>query len=122
MLPPAYAKQKSKSQKHKKISPGLAKKVQRGKDLPPVWQKKLAKGEVLSEELYVNAEPLSEKEKSKLPSSPAGTKLLKILQIFFISTTPLSFSSYLSHNPKLIHILKWDNKYFQFQSGQKIKD
>ena len=78
MLSPAYAKQKDKGQKHKKLPPGLAKKLQRGGNLPPGWQKKLAKGEVLSEELYLHSEPLSEKEKSKLPPSPAGTKLLKI--------------------------------------------
>ncbi len=78
MLSPAYAKQKSKGKKHKELPPGLAKKVQSGKDLPPGWQKKLVKGEVLIEELFVHAKPLSEKEKSKLPLSPAGTKLLKI--------------------------------------------
>ena len=78
IVSPAYAKQKNKGKKHKSLPPGLAKKLQRGKELPPGWQKKLVKGEVLSDELYKDAEPLSEKEKSKLPPSPAGTKLLKI--------------------------------------------
>ena len=78
MLSPVYAKQKGKGQKHKKLPPGLAKKLERGQSLPPGWQKKLAKGEVLSDELYGHAEPLTKKEKSELPPSPAGTKLLKI--------------------------------------------
>lgn len=78
MLSPVYAKQNKKDKKHKNLPPGLAKKVERGEKLPPGWQKKLAKGEVLDAKVYANAEPLSEKEKNKLPPSPAGTKLLKI--------------------------------------------
>ena len=78
ILSPAYAKQGDTGKKHKKLPPGLAKKVSRGKQLPPGWQKKLAKGEVLDYEVYQNAVPLSKEERAKLPPSPAGAKLLKI--------------------------------------------
>ena len=78
ILSPAYAKQGDKGNKHKKLPPGLAKKVSSGKQLPPGWQKKLAKGQVLDYEVYQNAVPLSKEERAKLPPSPIGTKLLKV--------------------------------------------
>lgn len=74
---PAMAKDSGK--KHKRLPPGLAKKVERGGELPPGWQKKVAAGEVLDEDLYKKAKPLSEDEGRKYSStSKAGTKLLKI--------------------------------------------
>ena len=36
----------------KKNPPGLQKNAETGKPLPPGWQKKLAKGEVLDKEIY----------------------------------------------------------------------
>jgi len=42
----------AKNDKGKQLPPGLQKKVARGEPLPPGWQKKLAKGEVLDQRVY----------------------------------------------------------------------
>lgn len=44
---PAYGKGNEKP-----LPPGLAMKQARGGELPPGWQKKLAKGDVLDDEIY----------------------------------------------------------------------
>jgi len=38
--------------KHKRLPPGLRKKLERGGALPPGWQKKVARGEVLDIRVY----------------------------------------------------------------------
>jgi hypothetical protein len=43
--PPAHAKKEA-------LPPGLQKNAERGKPLPPGWQKKLAVGDVLDEDIY----------------------------------------------------------------------
>ena len=74
---PALAKN-NKHKKQKRLPPGLAKKVERGGELPPGWQKKVAAGEVLDEEFYARAKPLSREESRKYPAGKVGTRILKI--------------------------------------------
>lgn len=56
----------------------LAKKLARGGTLPPGWQMKVARGEVMDYEIYNTAKPLPDKILRKLPSIPKGTVLLKV--------------------------------------------
>ena len=53
-------------------------KVARGAKLPPGWQKKIARGEVLPETVYKQAQPLPEVVIRKLPPPPAGTILVTL--------------------------------------------
>jgi hypothetical protein len=62
-----------KGKKSKGLPPGLAKKVAHGGDLPPGWQKKCVRGEILSEELYKQSHSLPQGLIVKLPPPPVGT-------------------------------------------------
>jgi len=42
----------AKNNKNKPLPPGLQKNVEQGKPLPPGWQKKLAKEEIMDEDVY----------------------------------------------------------------------
>jgi len=63
----------------------LTKKVAPGAKLPPGWQKKIARGEVLPQTIYAQAQPLPEVVIRTLPPPPAGTMLVtldgKVLRI-----------------------------------------
>ena len=48
----AFATKAKEKNKHKQLPQGLQMKVDRGGALPPGWQKKLVKGEVLEESVY----------------------------------------------------------------------
>ena len=48
------------------------------KALPPGWQKKIARGEVLPQTVYAQAQPLPEVVIRKLPPPPAGTILVTL--------------------------------------------
>jgi len=60
-------------------------KAARGAKLPPGWQKKMARGEVLPQTVYAQAQPLPEVVIRTLPPPPAGTMLVtldgKVLRI-----------------------------------------
>jgi len=53
-------------------------KVVPGTKLPPGWQKKIARGEILPETVYKQAQPLPEVVIRKLPPPPAGTILVTL--------------------------------------------
>jgi hypothetical protein len=53
-------------------------KVAHGTKLPPGWQKKIVRGEVLPETVYKQAQPLPEVVIRKLPPPPAGTILVTL--------------------------------------------
>ena len=55
-----------------------ARKVTRGAKLPPGWQKKIVRGEVLPETVYRQAQPLPEVVIRQLPPPPAGTILVTL--------------------------------------------
>jgi len=54
------------------------KKAAHGAKLPPDWQKKIARGEILPETVYRQAQPLPEVVIRKLPPPPAGTMLVTL--------------------------------------------
>jgi len=66
-----------------KLPPGFTKKA----DLPPGWEKKCLKGEILPEPAFAQAEPLPREVTAKLPTGPKGTILLamegKIMRLMF---------------------------------------
>ncbi len=69
---------KNNKVKKKSLPHGLAKKLARGGTLPPGWQMKVARGEVMDYEAYNNANPLPEKLLRRLSSIPEGTVLLLV--------------------------------------------
>ena len=53
-----WTQQQAVSKKHKKLPPGLQKKVERGGQLPPGWKQKLVIGTFLNPDLETHATPL----------------------------------------------------------------
>ena len=63
---------------HKKLPPGLQKKLARGKALPPGWQKKVAPGRALDYHVYRQGESLPDVLLRRLPPPPAGSEILRV--------------------------------------------
>lgn len=59
--------------KSKGLPRGLAKKVERGGNLPPGWQRRCVRGEIMPIEVYQHCEPLPPEVVVKLPATPPGT-------------------------------------------------
>ena len=57
---------------------GLDKQLTRGHSLPPGWQRKVTPGKRLDYHLYRQAEPMPGELLRRLPSSPAGTTVIRI--------------------------------------------
>jgi len=72
------AAQSKKSGPAKAPPPGAAKKGTSSAKLPPGWQKKIVRGEVLPQTVYAQAQPLPEVVLQKLPPPPAGTILVTL--------------------------------------------
>jgi hypothetical protein len=70
--------QSKKSMANKALPPGLAKKGAPATKLPPGWQKKITRGEVVPQTVYAQAQPLPEVVIRKLPPPPAGTILVML--------------------------------------------
>ncbi|MBQ0784246.1 MAG: hypothetical protein KBT66_08450 [Amphritea sp.] len=72
--------------KQKRIPPGLQKKLERGGQLPPGWENKVAVGELLDEDLYSRSEPLPDELDSVLgrvvgeEHRRIGHKVIKVLE------------------------------------------
>ena len=68
-----------------------AKQAARGAKLPPGWQKKIARDEILPETVYRQAQPLPEVVIRTLPPPPAGTTLVilddKVLRLLEATRT-----------------------------------
>jgi hypothetical protein len=64
--------------KAKGLPSGLAKKRAQGGALPPGWEKKCVKGEIMPAQVYGHAQPLPPEIIVKLPSPPEGTILISI--------------------------------------------
>ncbi|SDP67700.1 hypothetical protein [Desulforhopalus singaporensis] len=77
MVAPAFAKN-DKEKKHKKLPPGLHKKLERTSELPPGWRKKIMKGEILDHDLYEigRNHPVDIGEYSLKPE--VGTRVMRI--------------------------------------------
>lgn len=67
-----------KKEKHKKLPPGLQKKLQRGGELPPGWQAKVSRGEVLDAGLLSHTRPLPGDLSRRLPVLRSGEEMLRI--------------------------------------------
>ncbi len=64
--------------KHKKLPPGLRKKLDRGGQLPPGWQKKMTRWEVMDADVYRHSTRLPEHIARQLSGSPAGTSIRRV--------------------------------------------
>ena len=62
----------------KRCRPDSPKKWRGVKKLPPGWQEKIARGEVLPQTVYAQAQPLPEVVIRTLPPPPAGTILVTL--------------------------------------------
>lgn len=69
---------RNKPKKAKKLPKGLQKKYERTGQLPPGWEMKLARGEVLPSDIYIHARPLPPELIRRLPIGPVGSKILEI--------------------------------------------
>src|SRR5882762_2011830 len=58
-----------------KLPPGLAPKIMRA-DMPPNWEKKLKRGEVLPDVVLQDAQPLPRELTARLPTGPKGSIML----------------------------------------------
>jgi len=70
--------QSKKSVAGKALAPGATKKGAPAVKLPPGWQKKITRGEVIPQTVYAQAQPLPEVVIRKLPPPPAGTILVTL--------------------------------------------
>jgi hypothetical protein len=73
-----HGKKDKKAKKQKALPAGLKKKVELGGELPPGWQKKVARGEVLDNDLYLTSKGLPQDVLDQLPNSPDGTIIRQI--------------------------------------------
>lgn len=64
--------------KQKQLPKGLKKKYERTGELPPGWEKKLQRGEVLSEDVYRYGRPLPYDLRQRLPIGPTGSKIIEV--------------------------------------------
>jgi hypothetical protein len=64
--------------KQKALPKGVARKVERGGNLPPGWQNKCVRGRIMPVEVYRHCEPLPREVAVKLPAPPAGTIIVTI--------------------------------------------
>jgi len=64
----------------KKLPPGLQKNAERGKPLPPGWAKKLAKGEVLDQEIYQHSKIVVPVDSHGLITVNIEGKLVKLYE------------------------------------------
>ena len=76
MAGPAYAKKDKGNQ----LPPGLQKKVARGGDLPPGWQKKLARGEVLDRQVFDHGTVVSRDKDKGLVTIKVEGKIIKVIE------------------------------------------
>ncbi len=71
-------KENTPQKSHQNLTPGLQKKVARGKALPPGWQKKVAPGESLDYQVYRQGESLPDALLRRLPPPPVGSEILQV--------------------------------------------
>ena len=64
--------------KQKQLPKGLKKKYERTGELPPGWEMKLQRGEVLSEDVYRYGRPLPYDLRQRLPIGPVGSKIIEV--------------------------------------------
>lgn len=65
---------------HKKLPPGLQKRVESGKGLPPGWQRKLAVGEILDYEVYRRGRVIHSDRDEGLVTITVEGKLIRLIE------------------------------------------
>ena len=75
---PALAKKEK--DKQKPLPQGLQMKLDRGGSLPPGWQKKLVKGEVLGEPIYSHSEVVIPLDSQGMLTVRVEGKLIKLIE------------------------------------------
>lgn len=70
----------AKKNKNKQLPQGLQMKVDRGGALPPGWQKKLVKGEILEEPIYQHSEVVIPLDSKGLLTVRVGGKLIQLVE------------------------------------------
>ena len=65
-------------QQQKAFTPGLQKKIARGKSLPPGWQQKVEPGHSLDYHVYRQGERLPDTLLRRLPPPPLGSEVLRV--------------------------------------------
>ncbi|HEY9030270.1 MAG TPA: hypothetical protein VIM93_02835 [Kangiella sp.] len=73
-----YDREHDRDGKKKTLPKGLQKKYERTGELPPGWEKKLQRGEVLSEDVYRYGQPLPVDLKRQLPYTPEGSEIIEV--------------------------------------------
>ncbi len=69
---------RNKPKKAKQLPKGLQKKYQRTGQLPPGWQMKMARGEVIPGDIYRHGRDIPYELGRRLPVGPVGSKILEI--------------------------------------------
>lgn len=64
--------------KAKKLNKGMEKRLASGKGLPPGWQKKMARGEVVPSDVWHYREPLPTSIIRRLPPQPDGVVTVRV--------------------------------------------
>ena len=64
--------------KQKKLPKGLQKKYERTGELPPGWEMKLQRGEVMPIDIYRYGRPLPYDLRQRLPIGPVGSKIIEV--------------------------------------------
>jgi hypothetical protein len=68
----------SRGPKAKRLPPGLAKKVERGGDLPAGWRKRCVPGRIMPKEVFEHSHPLPPEVVVKLPPPPPDTVTITV--------------------------------------------
>jgi len=63
---------------YRSLPPGLAKKLRRGKQLPPGWQNRVSVGQPIPQEYLRYAKPVPRELELQLSAGPIGSKVLQI--------------------------------------------
>ena len=77
---PVLANKEKDKDKDKQLPKGLQMKLDRGGSLPPGWQKKLVKGEVLDEAIYDQSEVAIPVDSEGLLTVRVDRKLVRIIE------------------------------------------
>ena len=76
----AFAANAKDKNKHKQLPQGLQMKLDRGGSLPPGWQRKLVRGEILAEPVYSHSEIVIPVDSEGLLTVRVEGKLIQLIE------------------------------------------
>lgn len=76
----AFVANANHKNKHKQLPQGLQMKLDRGGSLPPGWQRKLVRGEILAEPIYSHSEIVIPVDSEGLLTVRVEGKLIRLIQ------------------------------------------